>query len=135
MLPIATDPPCTMASLHGRKLMSRARSVLGGIFCSLMMSTAAIADVGDPQIRTDHPWYPGELACSTFERLFKTQAELYRRVVGIEPKSDEDRALAAWLWRNTHYWHGEEGAEDLWGRGFTAGRDLRTREYWTGLFA
>ena len=43
--------------------------------------------------------------------------------------------LAAWLWRNTHYWHGEEGAEDLWGQGFGKGLDSRTREYWTGLFA
>ena len=34
----------------------------------------AAADVGDPQVRTDHPWYPGELSCSTFERLFATQA-------------------------------------------------------------
>src|SRR5437762_1661540 len=25
--------------------------------------------------------------------------------------------------------------EDLWGQGFTGGGDLRTREYWTGLFA
>jgi hypothetical protein len=48
--------------------------------------------------------------------------------------SEEQRALAAWFWRNTHYAHGEEGTEDLWGSGFTKG-DLRTREYWTGLFA
>jgi hypothetical protein len=95
----------------------------------------ARADVGDPQIRTDHPWYPGELACSTFERLFATQSEVYRRVVGRAPVTDQDRALASWLWRNTHYFHGEEGAEDLWGKGFTRGGDLRTREYWTGLFA
>jgi hypothetical protein len=93
------------------------------------------AGVGDPQIRTDHPWYPGELACSTFERLFATQADVYERVVGVRPTSDEQKALAAWLWRNTHYWHGEEGAEDLWGEGFTRGLDLRSREYWTGMFA
>jgi hypothetical protein len=94
------------------------------------------AGVGDPQVRTDHPWYPGELACSTFERLFATQAAVYERVTGTKPVSDQDRALAAWLWRNTHYWHGEEGAEDLWGKGFlTKGSDLRTREYWTGMFA
>ncbi len=37
------------------------------------------AGVGDPQVRTDHPWYPGELACSTFARLAATQAELYER--------------------------------------------------------
>src|SRR5215831_3743633 len=93
------------------------------------------ADVGDPQITTDHPWYPGELACSTFERLFATQAEVYERVVGVKPTTDEQKALAAWIWRNTHYWHGEEGAEDLWGKGFTKGGDVRSREYWTGLFA
>jgi hypothetical protein len=95
----------------------------------------ALAGVGDPQIRTDHPWYPGELAMSTFDRLFATQAEQYTRVTGIDPKSDEDRALASWFFRNTHYAHGEEGAEDLWGAGFGKGGDSRSREYWTGLFA
>lgn len=100
-----------------------------------MVSLPAQAGVGDPQLRTNHPWYPGELAMSTYPRLFATQAELYRSVTGQEVKSDEQKALASWLWRNTHYWHGEEGAEDLWGRGFQAGQDLRTREYWTGLFA
>ena len=96
---------------------------------------AAIADVGDPQVKTDHPWYPGELACSTFDRLFATQEAVYRRVTGKLVTTDEDRALASWLWRNTHYWHAEEGAEDLWGDGFGKGPDTRTREYWTGLFA
>jgi hypothetical protein len=95
----------------------------------------SMADVGDPQVRTDHPWYPGELACSTFERLFATHAELYQRVVGTEPTTDQEKALASWLWRNTHYSHAEEGTEDLWGQGFTKGPDMRTREYWTGLFA
>ncbi|MDX1946772.1 MAG: hypothetical protein SFU86_15330 [Pirellulaceae bacterium] len=95
----------------------------------------AFADVGDPQIKTDHAWYPGELACTTFERLQATQAQVYERVTGRKVRTDEDKALASWLWRNTHYAHGEEGAENLWGKGFTAGGDLRTREYWTGLFA
>jgi hypothetical protein len=101
----------------------------------LLLTAAAIADVGDPQVRTDHAWYPGELACSTFERLAVTQAELYERVVGVRPTTDEQKALAAWLWRNTHYFHAEDGTEDLWGQGFTKGQDLRAREYWTGLFA
>jgi hypothetical protein len=95
---------------------------------------AARAGVGDPQVGTDHPWYPGELACSTFERLFATQAAVYQRVTGVRPRTDEHRALASWLWRNTHYAHAEEGAADLWGKGFTTG-DLRNREYWTGLFS
>jgi len=102
---------------------------------ALLFAAFTAADVGDPQLRSNHPWYPGELACSTFERLFETQAALYQRVTGKKPTSDQDKALAAWLWRNTHYWHGEEGVEDLWGKGFTQGGDTRSREYWTGMFA
>ena len=101
----------------------------------MMITALLLALAQDPQIKTDHPWYPGELAMSTFERLFATQAELYKRVVGKAPETDEEKALASWFWRNTHYWHGTEGHEDLWGKGFEAGGDLRTREYWTGLFA
>src|SRR6187399_442193 len=99
-----------------------------------MATTPLVAGVGDPQIATDHPWYPGELACSTYERLFATQARLFEAVTGRKVTTDEQKALAAWMWRNTHYAHGEEGAEDLWGTGFKKS-DLRTREYWTGLFA
>ncbi len=60
---------------------------------------------------------------------------MYKRVAGRPCVTDEDKALAAWLWRNTHYWHGEDGAEDLWGKGCGKGGDVRTREYWTGLFS
>lgn len=94
--------------------------------------TPAPAATGDPQLKTDHEWYPGELSCSTFERLFRTQAELYRRVTGREVTSDEDKALAAWYWRNLHYWHGEEGQIDCFSG--NPGGD-KGREYWTGLFA
>lgn len=105
------------------------------VLTALLMASGAEADVGDPQIRTNHPWYAGELSCSTFQRLEATQAELYQRVVGEIPETDEQKAIAAWLWRNTHYWHAEEGVEDLWGKGFRQGGDSTTREYWTGLFA
>lgn len=101
----------------------------------LSFSVEAVAGVGDPQVATDHPWYPGELACSTFDRLAETQATLYERVAGERPTTDQQRVLAAWLWRNTHYWHGEQGVEDLWGKGFRNDTDTATREYWTGLFA
>ena len=91
------------------------------------------AAVGDPQVKTDHPWYPGELSCSTFERLFRTQAELYVRVTGRTAQSDEDKALASWYWRNLHYWHGEGGNGDCFGQGLDKGES--SRDYWTGLFA
>jgi hypothetical protein len=51
------------------------RHCILGIAILLATVGVAHAGVGDPQIRTDHPWYLGELACSTFERLFATQAE------------------------------------------------------------
>ena len=72
-----------------------------------LLAAASLASVGDPHIRTDHPWYPGELATSTFERLFATQAEQYERATGRKVDSDEQRALAAWFFRNTHYAHGD----------------------------
>src|SRR5205085_7006143 len=78
-----------------------------------------------------HPTCPPLLPYTT---LFRSAA-LYKRVTGRDCASDEDRALASWLWRNTHYFHAEEGTEDLWGKGFQGGGDLRSRDYWTGLFS
>ena len=91
-----------------------------------------LAGVGDPQVKTDHPWYPGELSCSTWERLFKTQAELYQRVTGRKADTDEGKALAAWYWRNLNYFHCTVGKEDVWDKGLAHGE--AGREYWTGLF-
>jgi len=108
--------------------------LLAGFLFVLVVLQIEAAGVGDPQIRTDHPWYPGELAISTFERLFATQAKTYERATGKRVDSDESKALASWFWRNTHFWHGEAGARDLWGEGIGKGKDRRLREYWNGLF-
>jgi len=98
----------------------------------LVLSSAVSAAVGDPQIKTDHPWYPGELSCSTFERLFKTEAELYTRVTGRNTDNDEDKAIASWFWRNTHYFHCSlEPEPDTWGKG----KSQPTCDYWAGLFS
>lgn len=104
----------------------------GACIALLAVACAALGEVGDPQLKTDDPWYPGELSCSTFPRLFKTEAEFYHRVTGLEVKTDEDKALAAWYWRNLNYWHGEEGQRECFSGKF--GGD-KGREYWTGLFA
>ena len=58
-----------------------------GVLVAMLGAAPLWADVGDPQVRTDHPWYPGELACSTFDRLFAAQAALYERVTGNTPVS------------------------------------------------
>jgi hypothetical protein len=99
----------------------------------LLVAGPAVAALGDPQLKTDHPWYPGDLAISTFDRLFATEAALYKRVTGKDVNSDEDKALAAFLWRNTHFAHAEEGRQDCFAAGFEKAE--WNRDYWTGLFA
>jgi len=102
---------------------------------SMVLITAggAFAAAGDPQLKTDDPWYPGELSCSTFPRLFATQAQLYQRVTGRGVDSDEDKALASWYWRNLHYAHAEEGQCDVMNAGFA--KSEWNRDYWMGLFS
>jgi len=103
-----------------------------GFALMIPLGRQAFAEVGDSQLKTDDPWYPGELSCSTFPRLFATQARLYKRITGRSVNTDEDKALASWYWRNLNYWHGEEGQRDCFNGKF--GGD-KNREYWTGLFA
>ena len=102
---------------------------------TFLLATSLRAAVGDPQLATDHPWYPGELAMSSFDRLAATQWEQYSRVTGEHKDSEHHKALAAWFFRNTHFAHGEEGKENLWSKGFINDAQHATREYWTGLFA
>lgn len=104
-------------------------AALAGL-CSAIPAAGA---VGDPQVKTDHPWYPGELAFSTFERMFRTQAALYERVTGRKADTDEDKALASWFFRNICYAHGEDGKGDYFDTGFA--KSDWNREYWFGLFA
>ncbi len=93
---------------------------------------AADGNVGDPQLMTDHPFWQGELSCSTFPRLFKTQAALYSRFTGRQADNDEDKALASWLWRNTHYFHCTLLPEpDI----FNHLENEVVRDYWTGLYS
>ncbi len=115
----------------GPPFVSVNRLFAGALLLALIVPSVR-AEVGDPQLKTDDAWYPGELSCSTFDRLFATEAALYQRATGKPVVTDEDKALAAWYWRNTHYWHGEEGQRDCFTMGF---RGEKTRDYWTGLFA
>ena len=125
---------------NGSRIVSQLRrlAVACGLATASLVSfpggvAPAMAGSGDPQLKTDHPWYPGELSCSTFDRLFKTKAEVYKRVTGRDVSTDEDKALAAWYWRNLHFAHGEEGKVDCFGAGVDKGET--NRDYWTGLFA
>ena len=134
---ILCSDPRSSALIRGKLLQQPLMPIVARLALPalLLFPAPVAAGVGDPQVRTDHPWYPGELSCSSFDRLFATQAAVYKRVTGRDATTDEDKVLASWLWRNTHYWHGEEGSEDLWGLGFGKGLDGKNREYWTGLFS
>src|SRR3954447_14087117 len=101
---------------------------------ALIAPPRAFAASADPQLKTDHPWYPGELSCSTFDRLFATQSALYKKVTGRDVTTDEDKALASWYWRNLNFAHGEEGRCDWFSEGKTENAEPN-RDYWTGLFA
>jgi hypothetical protein len=98
----------------------------------------ATSVLGDPQLMSDHPWFPGELSCSTFERLFATQASLYKRTTGLNADTDQDRAIASWYWRNLNYYHNYTPREPYWGNPDLIetedNRDV-VREYWNGLFS
>jgi hypothetical protein len=109
--------------------MLRRALILSFVICKI-----SFASIADPKLKTDHPWYPGELSCSTFDRLFATQSALYKRVTGRDTNSDEDKALASWYWRNLHFAHGEEGRCDWFGENKSADAEPN-RDYWTGLFA
>jgi hypothetical protein len=88
--------------------------------------------VTDPQLMTDHPLYKGELSCSTFERLFATQSEQYTRMTGRKTDTAEDKAIASWFWRGTHYFHCSLIPEP---NIFPTGKPEVTRDYWAGLFS
>lgn len=105
------------------------------LLCATWWAGCVLAGVGDPQTKTDHPWYPGELSCSTFERLFKTQNDLYTRVTGRKTDNDEDKALAAWYWRNLNYTHCIMAGEDIDGGGWQGNGDKLVRDFWSGLFS
>jgi hypothetical protein len=98
----------------------------------IVASESYTGGVGDPQLMTDHPFYKGELSCSTFERLFATQAGQYSRITGRKADNDEDKAIASWFWRGTHYVHCSLlGEPDV----FAVGKPEVVREYWAGLFS
>lgn len=109
-----------------------ASGVLAPILFAVGSVLAAGGNVGDPQLMTDHPFYPGELALSTFDRLFQTQGDLYFRVTGRKADNAEDKAIASWFWRGTHYFHCSLlGEPAVWDNG----NPEVVRDYWPGLFS
>ncbi len=84
--------------------MARVTLLSTGIYCVLMTS-AAMAAVGDPEIMTDHPVYRGELSCSTLDRNIADAYRIFQERYGHEPKTDTDKLVALWSWKSEHYMH------------------------------
>ncbi|MFH1709393.1 MAG: hypothetical protein ABIF71_15955 [Planctomycetota bacterium] len=115
------------------------------ILCAMLVCIAAglFAGVGDPQLKTDHTWYKGELSCSDFTRLFATQDALYQSKTGNAVDTDEEKAIVSWYWRNLVFYHTLSPVENYWDLTAAALRveadgesvESVVRDYWTGLFS
>lgn len=83
------EPSCRFRSLRS--------SFLCGVLFSVLISATALAEVGDPTLRTDHPQYAGEGAFQTIEDCATFAAQ--------GATTPQDRALAMYQWLLTHQWH------------------------------
>ena len=102
----------------------------------LSLTAQALADVGDPQVRTDHPWYPGELAISTFDRLCSRRKPRFTSAL-LAMRVDSDEHQAPWRrgCGETRTIGMDKLATVIFGaKGLPPEATLRLREYWNGLF-
>ena len=67
------------------------------VWCVLLLTVPAWAEVGDPTVQTDHPQYAGEGAFQTIEDCV--------RFASKGQTSPQDKAIAMYLWLLTHQWH------------------------------
>jgi hypothetical protein len=62
-----------------------------------LVTGSVYADVGDPTIETNHPFYAGEGAFQTIEQC------VARATAG--KSTEQDKAIALYLWMLSHQWH------------------------------
>ena len=75
-----------------------------GISASLLaFSVSALAQVGGPELTTDHPYYPGEGAMSTPLKATTAAMAVPRGTLGSA--SGRDQMIRLFLWRGEHYAH------------------------------
>lgn len=67
------------------------------LFLVVLMPATVLGEVGDPTIRTDHPQYAGEGAFQEIEDCV--------RFATSGKSSEQDKAIAMYLWLLTHQWH------------------------------
>lgn len=72
------------------------KPIIASLLATFIISTA-VADIGDPTLRTDHPHYPGE---GVFQTVEGCVAFATRGVQG-----EQDKAIALFNWMLTHQFH------------------------------
>ena len=68
---------------------------------SLVLSLLALVQVGDPQIGTDHPYFPGEKAMSTPARVRDFSNAVPRG--SLTAANDREKLIRLFLWRAEHF--------------------------------
>ncbi|HYE06174.1 MAG TPA: hypothetical protein VEL07_11735 [Planctomycetota bacterium] len=84
-------------------MISRFAVVSGALCLSITAAGAATSAVGDPEIKTDHPYYQGELAYSTVDNLVASALNTPGRPSTGDPV--KDTILRLYYWRLEHYYH------------------------------
>jgi hypothetical protein len=84
------------------------RGLSGGTFLAAALiavlgAAPVSAQVGDPELKTDHPYYPGELGLSTPARAVSTALSRSRGTLGNS--TNRDKMIRLFLWRGEHYGH------------------------------
>ena len=102
----------------------------------LSLAGVSLAGVPDPQIKTDHPVYGGELTCSTLDRAVAEAYRVFAERYGHQPETDSEKLVALWIWQCEHHMHacdpyvyggpGQIDAKDGW---------METRDWQLGQFS
>ncbi len=79
------------------------KALIPSFVAALSVASSAWAQTGDPQLKTDHPYSPGEGAMSTPARAVALALATPRGSLGSA--SNRDRMIRLFLWRAEHYAH------------------------------
>jgi len=75
---------------------------------AMLCVSQLMAAVADPQVKTDHPFYQGELSCSTYERVRDASFAHFASLPGGKtPTTETEKLVALWAWRVAHHQHAD----------------------------
>ncbi|MGD0090058.1 MAG: MBG domain-containing protein [Planctomycetota bacterium] len=93
----------TLRKQNGTCLAAWVFVTAAAALATLAPAFAAGSAVGDPEIKTDHPYYQGELAYSNLSNLVASALATTGRPTTGDPVKDQ--IIKLWYWRIEHYYH------------------------------